>query len=281
MKKFNNCVAVITGAGSGIGRALSVQLAAQGARLAISDIDAASLQETAALFTPSAAEPHLQQLDVADAQAFLNYADEVVAHFGTVNLVINNAGVALSGGNLWQTPLADFRWLMEINFYGVLYGTKAFLPLLRSADWGHIVNISSLFGLISVPQQSAYNASKFAVRGMTDALRQELELDGSKVSCTSVHPGGIKTNIARYARVSADNELQDPQLREAAISNFDKLARTSAEQAAQQILNAVAKNKRRVVIGSDAKLLDKLQRLLPTGYQRILQRLMGLKQPQR
>jgi NAD(P)-dependent dehydrogenase (short-subunit alcohol dehydrogenase family) len=275
MNRLSNCVAVVTGAGSGIGRELSRQLASQGARIAISDIDAAGLAETVRLIDDSNAEIHHQVLDVADEQTVFSYAQDVRRHFGEVNLVINNAGVGLAGGNLWETPMKDFKWLFGINFFGVLYGTKAFLPILREARWGHIVNISSIFGIISVPQQTAYNASKFAVRGMTDALRQELELDGSSVSCTTVHPGGIKTNIARSARVSEVSQLQDPQERETAINDFDKLARTTADSAARQILKAVEKNKRRLLIGADAKLMDILQRIFPNSYQHILQRVIG------
>lgn len=276
MNKFNSCVAVITGAGSGIGRQLSNQLAQAGARLALSDINQENLTETVKQAESQGAQVFSEILDVADQEAFFNHADNVMQRYGEVHLVINNAGVGLAGGPLWQTPLEDFKWLMGINFYGVLYGTKAFLPHLRAAHWGHIVNISSLFGLVAVPEQTAYNASKFAVRGMTEALRQELELDGSSVSCTSVHPGGIKTNIAAGARVSDGNKLESESEREQAVAHFDKLARTSAETAAEQILDAVIKNKKRLLIGGDAKILDKIQRLFPTWYPHVMQRMMDL-----
>lgn len=280
MSKFNNCVAVITGAGSGIGRALALQLGSAGARLAISDINAENLNDTAEELKNNGIDVLktglITALDVADEAAVFAYADSVQDHFGEVNLVINNAGVALSGGPLWETPIEDFKWLMGINFNGVLHGTKAFLPHLRSAPWGHIVNISSLFGLIAVPEQNAYNASKFAVRGLTEALRQELEIDKSSVSCTSVHPGGIKTNIARSARVSEGNILSDPQAKKAATDNFDKIARTTAESAAQQILLAVLKDKKRLLIGGDARVLDKIQRLFPTAYGTVMQKLMSM-----
>ena len=160
---------------------------------------------------------------------------------------------------------------MGINFFGVLYGTKAFLPILDKADWGHIVNISSLFGLIGVPQQSAYNASKFAVRGLTESLRQELELAQSHISCTSVHPGGIKTNIMRNARTGTNLNEQEIKIAGKRTERFDHVARTSAESAAEQIIRAVEKNKRRLIIGNDAKLMDWLQRHLPNHYQRIFQ----------
>lgn len=273
MSKFKNCVAVITGAGSGIGQALALELAERGAKLAISDINAETLAETASKLQPFEGQVHQQQLNVANQDAVFAYAQAVCSHYGTVNLVINNAGVALSSGRLWETEIDDFKWLMDINFYGVLYGTKAFLPQLQSADWGHIVNISSIFGIIGVPEQTAYNASKFGVRGLTEALRHELELENSSVSCTSVHPGGIKTNIARSARITHGSTLSDPKEREISINNFDRLARTLPASAAQQILTAVEKNKRRLLIGADARLLDRLQRLLPTRYGFIVKKL--------
>ena len=269
MNKFNSCVAVVTGAGSGIGRQLACQLADAGAQLAISDINADNLEDTRQQVSACGAKVDATTLDVADQDAVFSYAAHVEQHFGKVNLVINNAGVALSSGPLWTTPLDDFKWVMNINFYGVLYGTKAFLPILEKADWGHIVNISSLFGLVSVPDQSAYNASKFAVRGMTDALRQELELADSTISCTTVHPGGIKTNIARSARFRDTGSADVQKEREKAVADFNKLARTTPEQAATSILNAVIRNKRRLLIGADAKFIDKIQRILPTGYPRV------------
>ncbi len=274
MNKYNNCVAVVTGAGSGIGRALALQLNQAGAHLAISDINFKNLQETVAMLNQDAGGVFSTVLDVANQTAVFDHAQEVMNHYGRVNLVINNAGVALASGNFWETPLEDFKWLMDINFYGVVFGTKAFLPLLQQSDWGHIVNISSLFGLVSVPEQSAYNSSKFAVRGFTEALRQELELADSNVSCTSVHPGGIKTNIARAAKVSQGHRFNDEAEKDTAANDFDKLARTTPESAAQQILDAVQKNKKRLLIGNDAKLLDKIQRLLPTRYGNIMQGLV-------
>lgn len=272
MTKFKECVAVVTGAGSGIGRQLSYQLAAAGAKIAISDINQKNLDETEQHLRESGADVLATTLDVSNKEAVFTYAQQVDEHFGKVNLVINNAGVALASGSLWDTELEDFDWVMNINFYGVLYGTKAFLPKLQQADWGHIVNISSLFGLISVPTQAAYNSSKFAVRGLTEALRHELKAENSKVSCTSVHPGGIKTNIARDARIADKLEDTDAGDREQAAKRFEKLAKTTAESAAQQILQAVADDKMRLLIGSDAKMIDRLQRFFPSAYGKFLQR---------
>lgn len=266
MNKFQSSVAIITGAGSGIGRQLAYQLADAGADLAISDINQENLEQTRLEAAKRGVKVVATCLDIADEEAVFDFALSVEREFSRVNLVINNAGVALASGPLWTTPLEDFKWLMNINFYGVLYGTKAFLPILEKADWGHIVNISSLFGLVSVPNQTAYNASKFAVRGLTEALRQELVDANSSVSCTCVHPGGIKTNIARGARVSENGVGDQRESHAQSANDFDKLARTSAEQAAAQILKAVISNKRRLLIGADAKFIDKIQRLFPTGY---------------
>jgi len=262
MKKLKNSVAVVTGAGSGIGRQLAIRLAQSGALLALSDVN---LEETAQLLKQFDQKILTHTLDVADRQAVFNYAELVQKEFDAVNLVINNAGVALSSGTFSETSIEDFEWLMGINFSGVLYGSKAFLPALEQAEWGHIVNISSLFGLIGVPEQSAYNASKFAVRGLTESLRQELENANSHVSCTSVHPGGIKTKIAANARVSKEPDENMKKLK----NDFESAAMTTAESAAEQIINAIVTNKRRLVLGMDAKLMDWTQRLLPNHYQRV------------
>jgi butyryl-CoA dehydrogenase len=267
---FNGRVAAITGAGSGIGRALARELAGRGAHLALSDVDEAGLAETVASCEGRGVKVTSARVDVADRAAMFAWADDVVAQHGTVNLVVNNAGVALAA-TIDEGSIEDIEWLMGINYWGVVYGTKAFLPHLKAAGEGHIVNLSSVFGLISVPAQSAYNSAKFAVRGFTDALRMELEVADCGVSCTTVHPGGIKTNIARNARV-------DPALQEVAGSReeqarrFERMAVTTPEKAARQILAAVARNRRRVLVGPDAKVIDLVSRLPAGLYQRVLAR---------
>ena len=270
MKDFSGRVAAITGAGSGIGRALANRLARQGAHLALVDIDDAGLAETVAQCEGLAVKITSQHLDVADRGAVYAWADRVVDDHGKVNLIFNNAGVAL-GATVESMSYKDFEWLMNINFWGVVYGSKAFLPHLKQSGEGHIVNLSSVFGLISVPSQSAYNAAKFAVRGFTDSLRMELDIEGSNVSVTTIHPGGIKTNIARNARMdsSVRDLAGDP---EQAVRDFERAFITSPEKAAEQILTAVRRDRRRALIGPDAKAIDLVSRLPATLYQTVLTR---------
>jgi NAD(P)-dependent dehydrogenase (short-subunit alcohol dehydrogenase family) len=268
MKDLSGRVAAITGAGSGIGRALANDLARRGAHLALSDVDEVGLAETVAQCEGTGVKVTSQRLDVADREAVFAWADQVVAEHGKVNLIFNNAGVAL-GATVAGMSIDDFRWLMDINFWGVVHGTQAFLPHLEASGEGHVVNISSVFGLISIPSQSAYNAAKFGVRGFTDSLRMELEIAGSKVSSTTVHPGGIKTNIARNARVD-DSVKAFGADKESSAREFDKIAKTTPERAAKVILAGVVANKRRVLIGPDAKLFDLAAKLPPAVYQRII-----------
>ncbi|MEP1125192.1 MAG: SDR family NAD(P)-dependent oxidoreductase [Ilumatobacter sp.] len=268
MKDFSGRVAAITGAGSGIGRALAVELAARGCHLALGDVDEAGLAETVLRCERSGVRVTPTALDVADRDAVFAWADQVVADHGRVDLVVNNAGVALGASAMGQS-LADFEWLMNINFWGVVSGTQAFLPHLKASGDGHVVNISSVFGLISIPSQSAYNASKFGVRGFTDALRMELEIDPCGVSCTTIHPGGIKTNIARNARTD-ESMIATGASPEDFVQEFDKLARTTPDKAARQILRAVERNRRRALIGPDAVLFDIVSRLPAGLYQRAL-----------
>jgi butyryl-CoA dehydrogenase len=269
VKDFNGKVAAITGAGSGIGRALAVQLSQKGAHLALSDIDEAGLAETVNRCEGAGVKVSSQRVDVADRDAMYAWAGKVVEDHGKVNLIFNNAGVALAA-TIDGVSYDDFEWLMGINFWGVVYGTKAFLPHLKASGDGHVVNMSSVFGLISIPAQSAYNSAKFGVRGFTDALRMELELEGCGVSATTVHPGGIKTNIARNARMDPSLVAVGATSEEEAREGFEKIAMTSPEKAARQILAAVEKNKRRALIGPDAKAIDLVSRLPAGLYQRVL-----------
>lgn len=266
MKDFTGRVAAITGAGSGIGRALAEALARDGAHLALSDVDAAGLAATAERCEGRGVTVTAQHVDVADRDAVTAWANGVVADHGAVHLVVNNAGVAL-GATVESVSYEDFEWLMGVNFWGVVHGTKAFLPHLKALGQGHIVNLSSVFGLISVPSQSAYNAAKFAVRGFSDCLRMELEIEGANVSVTTVHPGGVKTNIARNARLdpSVGDVAGDP---EGAARDLERVFITSPEKAARQILLAVRRDRRRALVGPDAKVIDFVSRLPAGLYQR-------------
>jgi len=273
MKSFADKVVVITGAGSGIGRALAVNLAGHGARLALSDVDQAGLAETVAGLGPATVRS--DRLDVTDRAAVAAYAASVAEEFGAVNVVINNAGVALTGA-VNDMSYADLEWVMDVDFWGVVNGTKEFLPhLIRSGD-GHVVNLSSLFGLLGIPGQSAYNAAKFAVRGFTESLRQEMLIARLPVQVTSVHPGGIKTAIARNARVAAGED-------QAALADyFDrKLAKMTPERAARIIVAGVQADKARVLVGADAKLLHLLQLVLGARYQNVVAAVMRNRVPQR
>jgi len=255
---------VITGAGSGIGRALALNLADRHARLALSDIDTEGLAETVRHVQGRGAQVRSDRLDVTERAAVLAYADDVVAHFGVVNQVYNNAGIAYNG-NVEKSEFKDIERVLDVDFWGVVNGTKAFLPHVIASGDGHIVNISSLFGLIAIPGQSAYNAAKFAVRGFTEALRQEMLIARYPVKVTCVHPGGIKTAVGRNATV-ADGEDQ-----QSFAEFFDtRLALHSPEMAARTIVRGVAKGHARVVIGWEAKALDVLARITGSSYQRVV-----------
>ncbi len=262
MKTLDDKVAVITGAGSGIGRALALNLAGRGSRLALSDVDEAGLAETVRLVEAAGVrEVHSGRLDVADRAAFAAYAAGVVAHFGRVNVVVNNAGVALAG-DFDELEYDDIEWIIGVNFWGVVHGTKEFLPHLIASGDGHLVTISSLFGLVSMPGQSMYNASKYAVRGMSEAIREEMLVAGHQVGVTTVHPGGIKTAIARNSRV-AHNEDQA-----ATAKYFDeKLAQMTPEKAAQIIVRGILSNKARVLVGLDAHALHTFAKFTGSRYQ--------------
>lgn len=264
MKSFNQKVAAITGAGSGIGRQLAIQLAQQGAHLALSDMNEQGLVETLNLLKDYPVKVSITKLDVANRGAVYAWAEDTFNEFGQINLIFNNAGVALAS-TVEGMSYDELEWIFNINFWGVVYGTKAFLPYLKQSGEGHIINTSSLFGLTAQPSQSAYNATKFAVRGFTESLRQELVIENVGVSATSVHPGGIRTNIANSARMSDSIRVlgMNP---EKASRSFNKVLKTPPEVAAKVILDAVKENKARVLIGNDAKILDLIQRVTPSHY---------------
>ena len=271
MKTFQNKVAAITGAASGIGRALALELAKQQCDLALSDVNEAGLQETAEKARALGVKVTTAVINVADREQMHGWADQVVKDHGKVNLIFNNAGVAL-GNTVEDAQYEDYEWIMGINLWGVIYGTKAFLPYIKQTGDGHIINVSSIFGLFAQPTQSGYNMTKFAVRGFTESLRQELDLQNCGVSATCVHPGGIKTNIARSARMSNSvlSLTGGKGSTEKMTQQFEKMFVTTPETAANVILNAVKRNSRRVLIGNDAKATDLMQRMLPTIYQKIV-----------
>lgn len=273
MKGFIDKVAVVTGAGSGIGQALAIELGRSGARLAISDVDIEGLAVTEERLNAIGAPVKTDRLDVTEREAFAAYADAVKDHFGIVNQVYNNAGITFMG-SIEASEFKDIERVMDVDYWGVVNGTKIFLPHLIASGDGHIVNVSSVFGLLAVPGQGAYNAAKFAVRGFTEALRQEMLVAGHPVKVTCVHPGGIKTGIAR------NSAAVDGVDQEALAKYFDKrLASTSAQKAARIILDGVRRNKPRVLVGNDAKALDLLARVTGSGYQRVVAKVTSRQGP--
>ena len=271
MGKLTGKVAVVTGAGSGIGRALALELVRRGATIAISDVDAVGLEQTGIEAVALGGRVRTDVLDVSQRELVLSYADSVAEELGRVNLVINNAGIAYFG-DTDQTPFKDLERVMDVDFWGVVNGTKAFLPHLEASGDGHVVNVSSVFGLFSVPSQGAYNAAKFAVRGFTEALAMEMKMAGKPVKVTCVHPGGIRTNIVRNS-TAVEERAHD---RDHMARVFEKyLARTTPEEAARVILDGVEKGKVRVLIGRDAVVLDLLVRAAGPRYQGIVRRVAG------
>jgi len=262
MKNFKDKVAVVTGAGSGIGRQLALQLAQAGARLAISDVSPGGLAETLRQM-PASAEVASYHVDVARKDEVFNHADEVLRDFGSAHYIFNNAGVSLTA-TIAHSSIEEIEWQLGVNLWGVIYGTKAFLPILLRQREGHIVNLSSVFGLVAAPGQSAYNVSKFGVRGWTECLWQELE--GSGVLATCVLPGGIRTGIAQSGRIAANADHTERRL----LALADKLLVTPPEAMATAILAGVAGGKKRIIYGSKAATLTWLQRLLPVSYGKVL-----------
>lgn len=268
----NNSVAVITGAASGIGRALAVKLACENiAGLAISDVNESGLAETAEMAASHGVPISTHIIDVSKLDQVQRLADEAIAKYGRVTHLINNAGVGVLG-TFEQISLDDLEWLMGINFWGVIYGCKVFLPILKEQPQSHIVNVSSVFGFIAPEEQTAYCASKFAVRGFTESLRHELA--GTNVAVSCVHPGGIKTNIARNSRVGAETPQEWKQQ---GAKFFDKVAKTSPETAAEVIIKGIKANNPRILIGKDAFAISTFSRLFPARYLRVIERISGHK----
>ncbi len=268
MKNLQGQVVAISGAGSGIGRALAHEFARHGSRLSLSDINLDATNETAAQLQAKGVQVITQQVDVGSLEQVTDWAKRTRSHFGRINVVVNNAGVALSG-TVGSLAIKDYEWVMQINFWGVVYGSKVFLPHLEASGDGHIVNISSIFGISAQPLMSGYNASKYAVRGFTESLRQDLDLARSCVSASCVHPGGIQTNIAKTARVDASVAAATGKSEAEATREFERSFITTPAKAAQVIVNGVLRNQRRILIGPDARLLDWLVRLMPALYQRL------------
>lgn len=256
-------VAVITGAGSGIGQALAVELARRGATLAISDQDTDALGHTKNLCHRHGAQVRADTVDVTDRHAMQDYTSDVWDDVGRIHLVFAVAGT-IHAGSLLTSDLADMQHVINVNLWGVIHTVKGFLPHVLTSGGGHVVNISSGFGLIAAPYYSAYNASKFAVRGFSESLRQEMVLDGHPVSVTCVYPGGVRTNIMNRGRYADGEDAAKIQ------STFDRYARTQPEQAAATILHGVRRRRAQVLVGKDAHLVEVAVRVLGSGYQRLV-----------
>jgi len=269
MKSLEKKVAVITGAASGIGRSLALALAREGCFLALADYNKKGLDETVLMVKDAGGVAMSQVVDVANRSQVERFAAAVIKKFKQADIVVNNAGVTLFG-RLDDVSYREFEWIMGINLWGVVYGTRAFLPHLRNRPEAWVVNLSSAFGLVGVPSQTTYCATKFAVRGFTESLQRELK--DTPITAISVHPGGIKTNIAYNARFTSGFG-KDANKKFA--RRFDRMAKTSADQAAGAIVYAIKRKKRRLLIGADAKLIDIVQRIFPSFYGRIMDALFG------
>jgi butyryl-CoA dehydrogenase len=268
---MKNSITIVTGAASGMGRFAAIQAAERGSEVIATDINESGLAETQALAKANDHDIQIRRLDVSNTGEIQAFAEAVIPTFQKRKLfLINNAGVALASGPFAATPLPDFEWLININLYGVIRMTKAFLPYMLAQNAGHIVNVSSIFGLGGVRFQSAYCTAKFGVHGFTETLR--VELFETKIKVTSVHPGGVKTNIAESARMAGD--YITPEDKTETARKFAANARTKPEDAARQILNAAEKGKARLLIGADAKFIAALIRLFPAAYTTVMRQIM-------
>ncbi|HXL47395.1 MAG TPA: SDR family NAD(P)-dependent oxidoreductase [Xanthobacteraceae bacterium] len=270
MTTIRGAAAAVTGAASGIGRALALELAARGCDLALADRDEAGLQAVAAeIAKTQSRKVTVHRVDVGEASEIDAFAQAAIAGHPGLNIVVNNAGVALLG-QFTEIDQAQMEWLININFWGVVHATRAFLPQLARKPEAHIVNLSSIFGIVAPPGQSAYAASKFAVRGFSESLRHELQMAESPVRVSVVHPGGVATNIARNSRTGVG--VTDNERRAQAIERFDTVAKTTPAAAALRIIKGIEKNQPRILIGNDARMMDLLQRSLPGTYWAVLAR---------
>ena len=265
MRQFKDKICVITGAASGIGAACAKAMAAQGAVIIGCDLRMDMLKEVAEEIKAAGGKMDTHQLDVADRDAVYALAAKVEKKYGAADLVLNNAGVA-HGAEVADMTMDNFQWVMDINFWGVVHGSQAFLPQMMKQNSGHIANVSSIFGLVGVPTQSAYNAAKFGVLGFSEALRHEMRDSG--VNVTTIHPGGINTNIVRHARFQQGPDMDAE--REEAVQRFQQFTMTQPEGAAKVIINGIRKNKARILIGFDARIVDWARRLLPANYMKLL-----------
>ncbi len=265
MRHFKDKVCVITGAGSGIGAACARAMAAEGAIVIGADLRMDMLDKVAAEVTEAGGRMQTHQLDVADRDAVFALAEKVNNAHGAADLVLNNAGVA-HGATVDEMSIDNFKWVMDIDFWGVVHGTQAFLPAMIAKGSGHIANVSSVFGLIGVPTQSAYNAAKFGVLGFGEALRHEVKEQGIGVS--TIHPGGINTNIVRHARFQQGPDMENE--REEAIQRFAQFTMTQPEGAAKIIMKGIRRNKARILVGPDAHFIDWVRRIFPTHYLTIM-----------
>lgn len=273
MSLTNESVVVITGAASGIGQALAIRLSQENiAGIAISDVNTEGLAETEKMISGKNLKVTTHKVDVGKEDEMRAFAEDVAGKHGRVTHVINNAGVAL-GGSVAEISIEDIRWLMDINFWGVVYGTKFFLPYLEREKSAHIVNFSSLFGFIAPPGQSAYCSSKFAVRGFTETLRHELE--GTNISVSVIHPGGVKTNIANTARIGKHVKLSKEEIKERRAKENKNLSRTSPEQAAEIIVKGIKYKNPRIIVGFDSRLLSWINRIFPRRYFKVIDFISG------